>query len=220
MSSFTGSIAGRSIAVLALLTFPTLAMAETVPVIVKNPTTAPVPISGSVNATIQGTPTVNANITGTPTVNIGTMPTLSATVQDPAKTASVQGGFQTFQENAGFATDNFLLAQIPAGQRYVIETVSIICSLPTGTVLTAVQLQFFVPTSPVSAVGVGFPVTMQKQGSVGGFDYYVGSLNSRIYADAIFNSVTSVTASLTVAPAINLSFTCSSGTSGYFVPLP
>jgi hypothetical protein len=172
--SFRRNIEIRSVAVFAALTLPLAALAENIPVVIKNTTANPVPVVGNVNATVQGTPNVNATITGTPnvnatisgtpTVNIGTMPAAPNPEKSPFFIQYGPSGGASVESQFGF---------IPPNTIFVIESESAYCLATQGT-----QLLYALVAGSEGSLYLPF----QKTGTDGNYDYFTVTLPNRMYA--------------------------------------
>jgi hypothetical protein len=205
---------------------------------VANSNSNPVPING--NVVVSGTANVNVTntapiavsiannplgvtgnvgIVGTPTVNIGTMPNVTASVTDPARTAVTIGS--KYLEYPRQAIQN--LYQVPSGNRLVIETASAFCAvdgtLPPWNVNINVFIQGTVVTFPIPLIQTGIYSTPNGQ------TYFTGYINSKFYADPLpasqigdpYGQTMSVFGGYfgNEAPT-----TCNFNVSGYLVPMP
>jgi hypothetical protein len=241
------SLIGIAVACIAVQDF---ARAESESVVIKNTTAHPVPVTVTNtlppltgNVGITGTPNVNvvntpmvtvtnpvgavtvnpgsAPIPVTGTVNIGTMPEVNATFTDPAHTA-VSGNNARLLFGRTLTQDLF---QIPSGQRLVIETASAYCEVLMGH-----QPPWNINLNVISPAGnvVTFPFPLQKTGTLEPYtDYYVGYINSKIYADPLpagFPSVFLMGATMSVfggySTAAGAYAACNFNFSGYLVALP
>jgi len=181
-----------------------------------NITNSSLPVSGNVTVTntVPVAGTVNATISGTPTVNIGTMPTVTATVQDPAKTF-----FQAkvTLNDTGVLNAIGTLLYVPSGQRGVVESASMNCSFPTGVSPAQAFLYSWHATGSNSAEVFPLYILLQKQGSFNGHDYYIGSFSGRFYVD--WNSIGIGQLAVDVYGDTSAAWQCDVAASGYYVTL-
>ncbi len=137
----------------------------------------------------------------------------TATVQDPAKRAFVARG-----DGATNGTPNAIeisVAQVPAKTRLVIETMAVTCSIAAGANVETAFLKTLL--NGFLTVDTVYYFILQKQGSSGGVDSYVGTFTGRIYADPVSNSANDVR----VAVSTDSGFIdCFAIISGYTVPNP
>jgi hypothetical protein len=191
----------HSTIVFAALLWPVSAFtAEHVEVV--NPPSHPVPVTGSVG------------VAGTPTVNIGTIPSVNASIQDPAKSF--------FQINSpvngnGTAGTIATVLTVPTGKRGVLEALSISCNFPTGTGPTLALVYSVYSVSGNQAVYVPLYILLQKQGSGDGYDTYVGSFSGRFYVDSTSFAGSVLGAQIQADTSSN--WFCRVGGSGYYVTL-
>lgn len=109
-------------------------------------------------------------------------------VENPARTPFQGSGNVTVDPGFGgvFGTT---VADVPEGERLVIEHVSVSCTSASGNPVTSASLAVTQRTSPSSSISRSFQIPIRYQGnsSFGG-DTYVGSLTTRFYADRGFSS--------------------------------
>jgi hypothetical protein len=198
------------------------------------------PVSGTVGIT--GTPNVNvtnpvtiANPVSAVTVGntaanpIPVVGNLSATVNDPAKTAFFASGGGPVAANT-FGGFIFEPSQIPAGQRLVVESISYRCisARGPGPAQFLVQWPFARPGSPPGVFQnseISLSVSNPVDDGLGG-QLLAGTWSGRVYADHGSNPY-DLSAFFTgphfVAPygsPTDGSMNCSAFLSGYLVPIP
>jgi hypothetical protein len=219
------------------VTNPTVTVGNTVPVtgnvgITGTPNvnvTNTVPVTGNVGVTGTvmvtnpvGTVTVgNTNASPIPVTVTNTLP--AANVNDSAKTAFISEGYGSVTATVSTvgAAQALPIAQIPAGNRLVVENVSVTCTAfapTTGAGPYLVQIQYALNTPTVFGGYQPLNVPIQSQGSDGlGDNYFVGSLATRVYVD---HTGGSDVLGYFYSPAGSGTTACNFYLSGHLVPYP
>lgn len=146
----------------------------------------PLPVQGTVAATQTGT--WNVGITGTPSVNIGT-PTVnlgtgnSATnpilVRDLDNAARIAKVMETDLSVPHGTTNAVTTFSVPSGKVFVVETIFVRATVPTGSQPVA-DMEFFTGGSFATVL---FPFVFQGTRTPFSQDLYVASIPVRIYLE-------------------------------------
>jgi len=188
---------------IALLAFSLQASAADLPTTtytnITNTTPIPMDIGQNGGVTIKNTSPVP--ISGT--LNIGKMPAINATLQDPTQTVFSM-------QSAGNGPIRF--GSVPAGNRFVIEEESVLCTVPSGGQI------FDVIIHSVYTSNMWHIIPMQKTGDDGSNIHYVGTSTFKLYADPQSNSDNNPYIVLESTDETN-NF-CNASISGHLIPLP
>lgn len=123
---------------------------------------------------------------------------------------------------AGHATVMVPLAQVPTGKRYVIELVTLSCTVPLGSSVSAAVLQVGQnpPNGANSPSTQLFSIPLQSQGGdPNGNSVFVGTLAARMYADDITGTPSDLSVSVTQVAAFLGPLNCRVAFSGYLLSL-
>jgi hypothetical protein len=139
---------------------------------------------------------------------------------DPARSAFARTA--SFTIPAVTLTFSAPLVQVPAGKRYVIELVTLSCSMPLqGASGISAVLNVGQRVAGGSVSTQAFPIFVQAVDGPEDREHFAGTLAARMYADDTTGGPSDV--SLTVTRASNIfavsAWTCTFAISGYLVSL-
>jgi hypothetical protein len=143
-------------------------------------------------------------------------------INDPAKTAFFATSSAVVPATGGSVGATTVgITLVPAGQRLVIETVSVNCDVQGGG---AGPFYVKVQTSQTGFVAGGLNVPLQSQGNDGlgaaGLSYFAGSMAAKLYADHLQTGGSTDVEAIFYIPAHTGSTGCAFSLSGYLVDFP
>lgn len=188
------------------------AKAAGAPVTIESPVPLPVTLSGTPAVALA--PGAAVSITGNPAVSLSntSKTPIFVDAETAARAPFVMGCFTT-AFSSGATTCN-LSPAVPAGERFVIETVSAFLSLPSGVKQTDISLG-----TPLGETLVRYDtvIPVALQGTGGDIDYFAANQQVRLYTDSILGlnpSVYVVTSSATSGGMVEFTLV------GYLVSIP